>query len=314
MTVEPKATRQAYGDALVEIGSNKDIVVLTADLSDSTKTSLFEKKYPKRFLQCGVAEQNMVGMAAGLAMSGKTAFASTFAAFVPNRALDHIRVSICYNKANVKLASTHAGLTVGKDGATHQALEDIAIMRTLPNMTVIVPCDYEETKKAVKAAAKFKGPVYLRLGRGKVPQITKKSDSFKIGNAEFLKKGKDASIIACGIMVEKAMKAAVALRAEGITVDIVNMHTIKPLDEKAIINCAKRTKALVTAEEHQVNGGLGSAVAEIVVKHKPIPMEFIGVQDSFGESGTPEELLQKYHLTSEDIVKAVKKVMKRPIM
>ncbi|MBC8494890.1 transketolase family protein [archaeon] len=311
MTSEQKATRQGYGDALLEIGENEKIVVLSADLSESTKTNLFEEKYPKRFFQCGVAEQNMVGMAAGMALSGKIPFVSTFAAFVPNRVLDQIRVSVCYNDANVKFGSTHAGLTVGEDGATHQAMEDIAVMRALPRMTVIVPCDYEETKKAVAQAAAIKGPVYLRLGRNKVRAMTNKETPFHIGKAETFKNGKDLTIIACGVMVKEAMKAAAELERHNISAEVVNCHTIKPIDKDKILDCAKRTGAIVTAEEHQRYGGLGSAVAEVVVENYPVPMEFIAMNDSFGESGKPEELLKKYHLTSDDIFSAAKQVLNR---
>ncbi|MBU1202236.1 MAG: transketolase family protein [Nanoarchaeota archaeon] len=308
---ELKSTRQGYGEALLEIGKDERIVVLTADLTESTKTDLFEKKYPERFLQCGVAEQNMVGMAAGLALSGKIPFASTFAAFIPNRALDQVRVSVCYNNANVKFGITHAGLTVGEDGATHQALEDIATMRVLPNMTVIVPCDYEEAKKATKEAAKITGPVYLRLGRSNIPIITNSNSSFKIGKAEILKTGKDVTIIACGIMVYEALIAAEELSKNGINAEVINCHTIKPIDEKMIVGSAKKTGALVSAEEHQVNGGLGSAVAEVLAKNSPTPMEFVGVKNVFGESGKSEELLKKYGLTHKEIITAAKKVIKR---
>ncbi|MAG39150.1 transketolase [Candidatus Woesearchaeota archaeon] len=308
---EKKATRQAYGEALAELGKDKNIVVLSADLTDSTKTNLFADKFPDRFFQCGVAEQNMVGMAAGLALSGKTPFISTFAAFVPNRTLDQIRISVCYNNANVKFGITHAGLSVGKDGATHQALEDIAIMRSLPNMRVVVPCDYEETKKAVKESAKIKGPIYLRLGRSKTPMITDKKSFFKIGKANILKKGSDVTIIACGIMVHKALTAAEELSKQGIKAEVINAHTIKPLDKKIIIDSAKKTSAIVTAEEHQANGGLGSAISELLAKKHPTPIEFVAVNDSFGESGMAEELLKKYHLTKKDIILAAKKVFKR---
>lgn len=311
MTSEQKATRQGYGDALLEIGENEKIVVLSADLSESTKTNLFEEKYPKRFFQCGVAEQNMVGMAAGMALSGKIPFVSTFAAFVPNRVLDQIRVSVCYNNANVKFGSTHAGLTVGEDGATHQAMEDIAAMRALPRMTVIVPCDYEEAKKAVAQAAAIKGPVYLRLGRNKVRAMTNKETPFHIGKAETFKNGKDLTIIACGVMVKEAMKAAAELERHNISAEVVNCHTIKPIDKDKILDCARRTGAIITAEEHQRNGGLGSAVAEVVVENYPVPMEFVAMNDSFGESGKPEELLKKYHLTSDDIFSAAKQVLNR---
>jgi len=308
---DKKATRQGYGDALMDMAHNEKIVVLSADLTESTKTHMFEKKYPKRFFQCGIAEQNMVGMAVGLALSGKIPFVSTFAAFVPSRVLDQVRVSVCYSNANVKFGSTHAGITVGGDGATHQAMEDIAAMRSLPNMTVVVPCDYEETKKAVKQAAIIKGPVYLRLGRSKLPQITGRTTPFHIGKAEIFRKGDDVTIIACGVMVHEALKAAEKLDEEGVEAEVINNHTIKPIDEEKIIKSAKKTGAIVTAEEHQKHGGMGSAVAEVIVKHRPVPMEFVAVNDTFGESGEPDELMEKYHITSKDIVRAAKKVIKR---
>ncbi|NQU98414.1 transketolase family protein [Candidatus Woesearchaeota archaeon] len=309
--VELKATRQGYGDAMLDIGKNKKIVALSADLTDSNKLGAFEKEYPERFFQCGVAEQNMVGMAAGLALSGKIPFVSTFAAFVPNRTLDQIRVDLCYNNANVKMGSTHAGITVGEDGATHQAMEDIAAMRSLPNMTVVVPCDYEEAKKAVKQAVIIKGPVYLRFGRNKIPVITGKTTPFHIGRAEVFKKGTDVTIIACGIMVNEALKASEELYSHGVNAELINCHTIKPIDKAKIIASAKKTGCVVTAEEHQKHGGLGSAVAEVIVKHHPVPMEFVAVNDKFGESGKPDELMKKYGLTSKDIVHAVNKVVKR---
>ncbi|MFH1770237.1 MAG: transketolase family protein [archaeon] len=309
--LEQKATRQGYGDGLMEIAHNEKVVVMSADLTESTKTNMFEKAHPERFFQCGVAEQNMVGMAAGLALSGKIPFVSTFGAFVPIRVLDQIRVSVCYPNLNVKFGSTHTGLTVGKDGATHQVLEDIAVMRVLPNMRVIVPCDYEETKKAVHHAAVMKGPVYIRMGRSKLPVITKKSTPFHPGRAETFRKGKDVTIVACGIMVYTALKAAEELEKQGISAEVINNHTIKPMDEEKIVKSAKKTGCIVTAEEHQINGGLGSAVSEVMAKHLPVPMEFVAVKDTFGESGNPDELLKKYHLTESDIVAAVRKVVKR---
>jgi transketolase len=308
---ELKSTRQGYGEALLDLGTENKIVVLTADLAESTKTNLFAKKYPERFFQSGVAEANMIGMAAGLALSGKISFVSSFAAFIPNRALDQIRVSVCYNNANVKLASTHAGLTVGEDGATHQALEDIAIMRSLPNMTVVVPCDYEEAKKATIQTANLKGPVYLRLGRNNLPIITGERTPFHIGKAEYFKKGEDVTIIACGIMVSKAMQAAEELLKENIHAEVINCHTIKPIDFEKIINSSKKTGCVVTAEEHQKFGGLGSAVSEILAKSNPVPVEFVAVNDVFGESGKSDELLEKHSLTSQAIILAAKKVMKR---
>ena len=311
--IEKKATRKGFGDGIMEIAKDKRVVAMSADLTGSNCLNTFEKEYPERFFQCGVAEQNMVGMAVGMALEGKIPFVSTFVAFIPNRALDQIRVSVCYNKANVKFGSTHAGITVGEDGATHQAMEDLASMRSLPNMVIVVPCDYEETLKAVKAAYKHKGPVYLRLGRSNLPFITGKRTPFHIGKAEVFKKGKDVTIIACGIMVHEAMKAAEELYEHGIDAEVINNHTIKPIDEDKIVKSAKKTGCIVTAEEHQKNGGLGSAVAEVIVKHHPVPMEFVAVNDTFGESGKPEELMEKYGLTSKDIINAVKKVIKRKI-
>jgi len=272
---------------------------------------MFEKLYPNRFFQAGVAEQNMVSMAAGLSLEGKIPFASTFAAFIPYRTLDQIRISVCYPKLNVKFGSTHAGLTVGEDGATHQALEDIAIMRSLPNMTVVVPCDFNEAKKAVMHAANINGPVYLRLGRLKLPQITGKTTPFHIGKAEYFKKGSDVTIIACGIMVDAALKAAETLLANDIHAEVINCHTIKPLDTTKIIASAKKTGCVVTAEEHQINGGLGSAVAECLGLHHPVPIEMVAVNDTFGESGPALELLKKYGLTADNIVKKVLNVRKR---
>lgn len=308
-----KSTREGYGDVLVELGNDRNIVVLDADLSASTYTNKFAKEHPERFFQCGVAEQNMVGMAVGFALSGKTPFVSTFAAFVPSRALDHIRVSVCYNNANVKLASTHAGLTVGEDGATHQAMEDIAALRALPNMKVIVPADYEEAKKAVKAAADTFGPFYIRLGRNKLPEITSPESPFEIGKANVLREGTDVSIIACGIMVSEALKAAEDLEKQGVSAEVINNHSIKPLDYETILNSVNKTGCVVTAEEHQINGGLGSTIAEFLVQNNPVPQEFVAVHDTFGESGKPEELMEKYGLTSKDIVRAVKKVLGRKV-
>ncbi len=311
MTVNKESTRQALADALKVLAKNKKVVVLNADLAGSNKVAGFAKDYPNRFFQCGVAEQNMVGMACGFALSNKIPFVTSFAAFVPGRVLDQIRVSACYNNIPVKFASTHAGLTVGEDGATHQALEDIAFMRALPNMTVIVPCDYNEAKKALIESAKTPSPVYIRLGRPKLPIITKKTSSFKIGKADVLKRGSDVTIVACGIMVDVALKAAKYLAKKKISVEVINSHTIKPFDSATIIRSVKKTKCIVSAEEHQINGGLGSAVAECLAKLHPTPQEFVAVNDSFGESGLVNELLKKYKLTSTDIEKAVYHVLKR---
>ena len=306
------ATRQAYGDSLKELGGqNKNIVVLDADLSKSTMTASFAKVYPKRFFNVGIAEQYLIGVAAGLAASGKVPFVSTFAMFAAGRAFEQVRNSLCYPKLNVKIAATHAGLTVGEDGATHQAIEDVSLMRSIPNMTVIVPADAVETQKAVQFAAEYNGPVYIRLGRMAVPDIFGTDYIFEMGKAVQIIEGKDVTIIATGIMVNLALSAAQALRHEEISVRVLNIHTIKPIDKEAIIRAAKETGAIVTCEEHSIIGGLGSAVAEVLVENCPVPMERIGVMDTFGESGTPDGLLIKYGLTARDIVIAVKKAVKR---
>lgn len=306
------ATRDAYGEALKELGAvNNNIVVLDADLSKSTKTSVFAKAFPERFLNMGIAEQNLIGTAAGLAAAGKIPFASTFAIFATGRAYEQIRNSVAYPKLNVKIAATHAGLTVGEDGASHQMLEDLALMRVLPNMTVIVPADAEETRQAIQTAAAMQGPVYIRLGRSGVPTLLDHTYKFEIGKAVQLVDGSDATIIATGIMVAMAVEAAQSLQEAGINVRVINMATIKPIDREAIIRAAKETGAIVTAEEHNVIGGLGSAVAEVLVETAPVPMLCVGVQDTFGESGNPDALLQKYGLTAGNIAAAVKTVISR---
>lgn len=307
-----KATREAYGETLRELGAvYPDLVVLDADLSASTKTQDFAKVYPDRFFDCGIAEGNMMSVAAGLAAAGKIPFASTFAIFGAGRAYEQIRNSICYPRLNVKVALTHAGLTVGEDGATHQMLEDIALMRVLPNMTVIVPADAEETKAAVKWAASYYGPVYIRMGRANCDDITEKDSVFCPGKAQVLRKGYDITLISCGIMTSKALQAADFLKGAGVTARVINMSSIKPIDEEAIIKAATDTGAIVTAEEHSVIGGLGSAVAEVVVKHRPVPMAMIGVEDSFGESGTAEDVLKAYGLTAARIAETALKLYKR---
>ncbi|MBW2973746.1 transketolase family protein [Candidatus Woesearchaeota archaeon] len=291
-----KSTREGYGEMIVELArKNKNIVALSADLTESVRLTDFQKKFPKRFFQAGVAEANMIGMAAGLALEGKIPFVSSFAVFVPNRCLDHIRQSVCYTDANVKIVSTHAGIITGPDGATHQALEDIAIMRALPGMTVIVPCDYDQTKKAIKAVVKHKGPVYVRLTRPKTEALTKQP--FKIGKCNVLRKGKDVTIIACGPVVYEALEAGNKINAT-----VINCHTIKPLD-KTIIKYAKKSKKLITVEDHQINGGLGGAIAELLGENHPVKLKRIGVKNSFGESGTPEELKKKFGLTIKNIIK-----------
>lgn len=306
------ATRDAYGEALKELGkTNEDIVVLDADLSGSTKTAVFKGEYPDRFFNVGIAEQSLMGTAAGLAAAGKTPFASTFAMFATGRAFEIVRNSICYPKLNVKIAATHAGLTVGEDGATHQSVEDLSLMRSIPNMTVLCPADGVETKQCIKKASEYKGPVYIRLGRSKVPVIFGEDYDFEIGKGIELKAGEDVSIIATGIMVSKALEASKLLEKEGISSRVINMSTIKPIDKDIIIKAAKETKNIVTVEEHSIIGGLGSAVAEVIVENYPVPVRRIGIEDTFGESGTAEDVLEKYGMTVENIVKNVKEVVSK---
>lgn len=303
--------RDSYGEALIELGENcKDIVALDADLSASTRTARFGKKFPERFFNLGVAEQNMMGVAAGLAACGKISFVSTFAIFGSGRAWDQVRNTICYNRLNVKIVVTHAGITVGPDGSSHQAIEDITLMRAIPNMTIIVPCDAPEAKETIIACAQYRGPVYVRLGRPKVPTIPKK-DGFKIGQARIVREGKDISLIACGMMVKQAQDAAKVLEKGGISARVVNMHTIRPLDKKTIIECAKLTKRIVTCEEHLLSGGLGSAVAEVLAENIPTPMAMIGIRSRFGQSGSPEDLIKEYHLSTDDIVQACKNLLSK---
>ncbi|MBL7092064.1 MAG: transketolase family protein [Candidatus Omnitrophica bacterium] len=301
--------RDAYGQALIELGGkNKEIVALDADLSGSTRTAGFGKKFPRRFFDFGVAEQNMMGVAAGLASCGKIPFVSTFAIFGSGRAWDQVRNTICYNKFNVKIVVTHAGITVGPDGSSHQAIGDIALMRAIANMTIIVPCDAPETKEAICACAEYQGPVYVRLGRPKVPTLAKK-DKFKIGRARILREGKDISIIACGMMLKQALDAAEVLEKEGLSARVVNMHTIRPLDKKAILECARLTKRIVTCEEHLLSGGLGSAVASVLVENIPTPVAMIGIRDRFGQSGSPEDLIKEYHLSTDDVLQACRRLL-----
>lgn len=310
--VELLPTRDGYGRGLVTLGGkNSEVVVLTGDLAESTRAQKFQELFPERFIECGVAEQNMMGIAAGLASEGKIPFVSSYAVFVPGRCWDQFRVSVCYSNLNVKVAGAHSGISVGPDGATHQALEDIASVRALPNLTVIVPCDEQETRKATIESAKIKGPVYFRFAREKTPVITTEEAPFKIGRAQVLVKGGDVSIIACGPLLYKALMAAYELAKEGIEATVVNNHTIKPMDEETIVAVAKETGAVVTVEEHQIMGGMGSAVAEVLGKNYPVPIEFIGMRNTFGESGQPEELLEKYGMGVKDIKVAVKKVLKR---
>ena len=307
-----KATREAYGEALKEIGGkNEQIVVLDADLSKSTKTNVFAKAYPQRFFNVGIAEQNLVGTAAGLAASGKTPFVSTFAMFAAGRAFEQIRNSVCYPKLNVKVAATHAGLTVGEDGASHQAIEDVSLMRSLPNMTVLVPADEEETRQAIAWAAAYQGPVYIRLGRMSVDNVSPEGYVFAPAKAAVLTEGNDVTLIANGVMVMAALEAAKMLAAEGIQARVINMASVKPLDEAAVVSAAKETGAIVTCEEHSIIGGLGSAVAEVLAEQAPAPLERVGVKDTFGESGKPKELLAKYGLTAADVAEAARRVVAR---
>ncbi|MCR4278204.1 MAG: transketolase family protein [Candidatus Berkelbacteria bacterium] len=303
--------RDGFGQALLELGkTNPDVVALCGDLVESIRVQAFAEAYPERYFEVGVAEQNMAGIAAGLALSGKIPFISSYAVFSPGRNWDQIRVSICYSKANVKVVGAHAGISVGPDGATHQALEDVAITRVLPNMIVVVPTDTVEARKATLALAKHVGPSYIRFGREKTPVITKDDTPFQLGKALPILAGSDVTIIANGQMVYRAIMAAKELDGR-VSVGVLNMHTVKPIDAKSIIEAAKDTGAIVTAEEHQIIGGLGSAVAEVLADHYPVPMERIGVLDTFGESGKPEELMEHYHLGISDIIHAVERVMRR---
>lgn len=303
------ATREAYGKALAKLGQENDnIVVLDADLSKSTKTADFKKVCPDRFINMGIAEGNMMGVAAGMSTCGKIPYVSTFAMFAAGRAFEQIRNSICYPKLNVKICATHAGLTVGEDGASHQAIEDLSLMRSVPNMTVICPSDDIETEAVIRAIAEYNGPCYVRLGRAAVNTINDNPEyKFEIGKAVTLREGKDATVIATGIMVEAALEAYNTLAEEGIKVKVINIHTLKPIDAEAITKAARETGVIVTAEEHSIIGGLGSAVCEVVSESHPVPVLRVGVKDTFGESGKPGELLKAYGLTAEEIVKAVKK-------
>lgn len=310
--VKKIATREGYGKGLVTLGKkNKNVVALCCDLTDSTRVELFKKVYPERFIEVGVAEQNMAGLAAGLALTGKIPFISSYAVFSPGRNWDQLRVSVCYNNLNVKIQGAHAGISVGPDGATHQALEDIAIMRVLPNMKVIVPADALQAEKATIASASVKGPVYLRFGRNAVPVITDVNTDFQIGKANIYRKGSDVCLVACGTMVYESLVAAEQLSKEGINAMVIDCHTIKPLDEKTLIAAAAKTGAVVTAEEHQIHGGLGGAVAELLGRKHPVPLEIVGIRDTFGESGDPGKLLEKYLCTSKEIVIAAKNAIRR---
>ena len=303
------ATRESYGNALAELGDKYDIIVLDADLSKSTKTDVFKKKFPDRFINMGIAEANMMSTAAGLASCGKTVFASSFAMFAAGRAFEQIRNSICYPCLNVKIGATHAGISVGEDGATHQCLEDISLMRTLPNMVVINPADDTEAKAAVKAAVEHNGPVYLRFGRLSVPVIFDDSYKFEIGKGVMLKEGTDVTLVATGLLVETALKASEILANEGISARVINIATIKPIDKEIISKAAMETGALVSCEEHNIIGGLGSAVAEVLCETCPAPLMTIGTQDVFGKSGKPDRLFEEYGLTAEAIVESAKKAI-----
>ena len=310
--MEMKDTRSGFGAGLTELGmKNKNVVALCADLTGSLKMNDFENNHPERFFQVGIAEANMIGIAAGMTIGGKIPFTGTFANFSTSRVYDQIRQSVAYSNKNVKICASHAGLTLGEDGATHQVLEDIGMMKMLPHMTVINTCDYNQTKAATIAIAEHVGPVYLRFGRPKVPNFTEENQKFEIGKALSLLKGNDITIIATGHLVWEALEAAKFLKEININAEVINIHTIKPLDQDAILKSVSKTKCIVTAEEHMLNGGLGDSVAQLLSRELPTPLEMVGVNDTFGESGTPRQLMEKYGLTSEDIIKAVKKVILR---
>lgn len=307
-----KETRAGFGEGIYEIAKqNPHVVALTADLAGSLKLNAFIKDFPERFIQCGIAEANMIGIAAGMTIGGKIPYTTTFANFSTSRVYDQIRQSVAYSGKNVKICASHAGLTLGEDGATHQVLEDIGMMKMLPEMTVIVPCDFNQTKAATMAIASYEGPVYLRFGRPKWPNFTPLDKPFEIGKAQQIHEGSDVSIFACGHLVWEAMKAVEILEKEGIHCDLINIHTIKPLDTAAILQSIQKTKCIVTAEEHQQNGGLGDSVAQVASMHCPAPHEYVAVKDTFGESGKPMDLLEKYGLNAASIIASVKKVIER---
>ncbi len=307
-----KDTRSGFGEALYELGeSNPNVVALCADLIGSLKMEKFVKDFPDRFFQTGIAEANMIGLAAGLTIGGKIPFAGTFASFATGRVYDQIRQSVAYSNKNVKIAASHAGLTLGEDGATHQMLEDLGLMKMLPNMTVINPCDFNQTKAATIAAAKWVGPVYLRFGRPVVPNFTPVDQQFEIGKAILLQDGKDVTIFATGHLVWKALEAAEILDQSGISTEVINIHTIKPLDSEAILRSVAKTRCVVTAEEHMMNGGLGDSIAQVLARFNPTPIEMVAVNDTFGESGKPEELLSKYGVDTQNIVDAARQVINR---
>jgi transketolase len=307
-----KDTRSGFGEGLSILGgTNPNVVALCADLTGSLKMNDFQDKYPDRFIQTGIAEANMMGIAAGLTIGGKIPFTGTFANFSTSRVYDQIRQSIAYSKKNVKICASHAGLTLGEDGATHQVLEDIGMMKMLPGMTVINPCDFNQTKAATIAIAEHSGPVYLRFGRPKVPIFIKETTKFEIGKALLLKEGSDVSIFATGHLVWESLKAAKELSENGISVEVINIHTIKPLDVEAVLESASKTKLVISAEEHQVSGGMGESIARLLAERLPVPMEFIAVKDKFGQSGKPMDLLKRYGLASDSIVNAVNRGLKR---
>lgn len=310
--ITEKATRDGFGEGIYELGkTNPQVVALTADLAGSMKLGPFIKDFPDRYIQCGISEANMMGVAAGLTIGGKIPYTTTFANFSTGRVYDQIRQSIVYSGKNVKICASHAGLTLGEDGATHQILEDIGMMKMLPGMTVIVPCDANQTKAATIAIAHHNGPVYLRFGRPKWPVIIPEDEPFEIGKAQHLSQGTDITLFACGHLVWKAIEAGRILEDQGLSVEVINIHTIKPLDEEAVLASIRKTGCAVTCEEHNVLGGLGDYIAQTAARHHPVPIEFIGTRDTFGESGTPDALLKKYHLDSPDIVAAAEKVLER---
>ena len=307
-----KDTRSGFGEGLLEVGrKNKDVVALCADLTGSLKMNAFEDEFLERFFQVGIAEANMIGIAAGMTIGGKIPYTGTFANFSTGRVYDQIRQSVAYSQKNVKICASHAGLTLGEDGATHQILEDIGMMKMLPNMTVIVPADFNQTKQATIAIADHKGPVYLRFGRPSVPIFVKPDADFIIGKADLIIEGSDVTIIACGHLVWKSIEAAQELAEKGISAEVINMHTIKPLDEEAVLRSVAKTGCVVTAEEHMINGGLGDSIAQVLSRNNPLPQEYVGVDDSFGESGTPNELMTKYRIDTGDVVEAALKVIRR---
>lgn len=309
---ELKLTREGYGHGLVQAGEeNKNVVALGADITSSVKVDMFRDKFPERFFNIGIAEQNQMGVAAGMSLAGKVPFVTNYGVFLAGRAWDQIRTTVCYSNLNVKLGGAHGGISVGPDGATHQALEEISIMRCLPNMRVVVPADYHETKKATIAAAKTYGPIYIRFGRENVPVITDEETPFEIGKAYCLRDGTDVAIIACGAMVYESLVAAEELSKEGINAMVINNHTIKPLDKETILEAAKKTGLFVTVEEHQLAGGMGSAVLEYISQEYPIPVKMIGINDRFGESGSPEDLQEAFGLTSNEIIKNVKQIINK---